>query len=178
MANTKRKSTGALSRKRKSRKSKGRGLSGFALPKKEVLLDALKKTGYIAIGFMGGRFADQKIFPNEDGFKRYVSTAVQLGGGVLLCTQKNEALQYIGYGATASGAVSALEKVLNKPILPLSEDLLSGFSLGDVFGKTEKKIPGTAPYTPALPPIPDDIVEEEFAENSNGTSGVSDNEIM
>jgi hypothetical protein len=163
MANTKRKSTGALSRKRKARRGKARGFGALAIPKKEVILDSLKKTGYVALGFLGGRLIDQKVFPDESGFKRYVSTAIQLGGGVLLCTQKNETLRYIGYGVTGSGAVSAAEKILNKPILPLADDLLAGFSLGDVFSKkTDPKI--EAPYIPQLPEIAGDPVAEDFEE--------------
>lgn len=170
----------ALKKARAARKRKSKGLSGFAMPKTTDIMDGFKKAGLIVAGFVGSREISRKIFKDDaEGFKRYLGSVLQVGGGVLLCTQKNEPLRYIGYGMTAAGAVDAASKVLNKDIL--SEGLLSGLSLGDIFsGKSlpaydASKIKLPADYLPDLPPIEgnEDIREQVHEYNHEDVSGSS-----
>jgi hypothetical protein len=124
----------ALRKARAAKKRKTRGLAGITMPKTAGIMDTFKKAGLIVIGFVGGREVSRKfIKDDEQGLKRYLGSIVQLGGGILLTTQKNHALQYIGLGLAASGAVEAVSKVMNKDLL--AEGVLNGlegFSLGDI----------------------------------------------
>jgi hypothetical protein len=160
----------ALEKAREVKKRKRLGLGGFKAPNKKDILDGFKNAGLILVGFVGGREVSRMVIKDDaEGFKRYLGSIVQVGGGVLLCTQKNEPLRYLGYGLMASGAVEATSKILNKDIL--GEGLLSGLSLGSIL--SGKKIPSYNPdqislppnYLPDLPPIEEDPVIEENSED-------------
>lgn len=169
-----------LEKARRARKRKAKGLmGGFAMPKTADIMDGFKKAGLMVIGFVGGREVSRMVFKNDEtGFKRYLGSILQLGGGVMLVTQKNETLRYIGYGLAGSGAIEAVSKVLNKDIL--AEGVLSGISLGSLFGG--KAIPAydarnvqlPADYVPNLPPLPADPIEDDF----EGVSDVEDVEMV
>lgn len=145
------------------------------MPKTADLLDTFKKAGLVVAGFVGGREIERKFFKNDEaGFKRFIGPILLSGGGVLLCTQKNEPLKYIGYGLTGAGVVSGVGKILNKDIM--SEGILSGLTLGNIFGG--KKIPGYDPknlppsYVPQLPEIHEDPV------NGGDINGVDNAQIV
>ncbi|MPM07444.1 hypothetical protein SDC9_53750 [bioreactor metagenome] len=185
MSNTKKrsggkKSTGALDRKRKATRKGKKGLGGLAVPSKEVVLDSLKKTGLVGLGFLGGRLISANIFPSETGFKKYAATIIEAGGGVLLAAQnKSQTAKFIGFGLSASGGLDLAEKIFDKQILPINLSL-SGFSLGDVFGKSPENKIENPPYKPNLPEIPADTIVEFEEEHASGASGIgnSDSEIM
>lgn len=164
---TKRKATPAqleaLARGRAKRKRKT-GLGAVKMPKTADILDGFKKAGLILVGFVGGREVSRLVVKDdESGFKRYLGSIIQLGGGVVLTSMKNEPLKYIGYGLTASGATEAVSKVLNKDIV--GEGLLNGLSLGSLL--SGKDIPAVDPndlppgYIPNLPPIEGDLGNED-----------------
>lgn len=160
----------ALEKAREVKKRKRLGLGGFKTPNKKDILSGFKNAGLILIGFVGGREVSRMVIKDDaEGFKRYLGSIIQVGGGVLLCTQKNEPMKYLGYGLMASGAVETASKILNKDIM--GEGLLSGMSLGSIL--SGKKIPAYNPnqialppdYLPELPPIEEDPGVEENAED-------------
>lgn len=156
----------ALEKARAARKRKLKGLGGFTMPKTKDIMDGFKKAGLILVGFVGGREVSRMVVKDDaEGFKRYLGSVLQLGGGVMLISQKNETLRYIGYGLAAGGAVETASKVLNKDIL--AEGVLSGMSLGSIlsgkslpnYDASNMKLP--IDYIPELPLIEEDP-EEDF----------------
>jgi len=133
MSTAKQRDSAANARKAKSQKKKG--LAGL-MPnmKTNQILEVLKKGGLIAVGVIAGRELDHKVFKSEekDGFKKWIGTLAKAGGGVMLATQKNDVIKYIGAGLAAEAVVEAAGKVMNKDIL--GEGILSGLDGWDISG--------------------------------------------
>jgi len=137
----------------KKRKTSFFGLDGLGVPKTTEILDTFKKAGLILVGFVGGREVSRMVVKNDaEGFKKYLGSILQLGGGIVLSTMKNEPLKYIGYGLAASGAIEGASKLMKKDILA---DGFKGLSLGSILSNaidvTKIKLPFE--YMPELPPI-------------------------
>jgi hypothetical protein len=177
----------AIRKKRKPAVRKSKGFLGSITDKfnKAEMLSAVKNGGLIAIGLLGGRELSRKFFPDDsEGFKRYLGEIIQLGGGVLLASQKNPALKYIGYGLTASGMVGVVGKVMNKDLMTTGiMGALEGFSVDDIINGTVKGLPVyneedikqlklpamDGAYKPDLPEIEDikgtdEVIEGAFEE--------------
>jgi len=133
MSTAKQRRAAAHARRMKSLKKKG--LSGL-MPnmKTNQILDVLKKGGLIAVGVIAGRELDHKVFQSgeKDGFKKWIGTLAKAGGGIMLATQKNDMIKYIGAGLAAEAVVEAAGKVMNKDIL--GEGILSGLEGWDISG--------------------------------------------
>jgi len=177
MSTAKQRDSAANARKAKSQKK--RGLAGL-MPnmKTNQILEVLKKGGLIAVGVIAGRELDHKVFKSEekDGFKKWIGTLAKAGGGVMLATQKNDVIKYIGAGLAAEAVVEAAGKVMNKDIL--GEGILSGLDGWDISGflsgddvniyeelpplEDPPQIPATTEYQEAIPP---EEIEEDYSED-------------
>ncbi len=108
MSTAKQRRSAAHARKMKSQQKKG--LAGL-MPnmKTNQILDVLKKGGLIAVGVIAGRELDHKVFKSgeKDGLKKWIGTLAKAGGGVMLATQKNDVIKYIGAGLAAEAVVEA-----------------------------------------------------------------------
>lgn len=133
MSTAKQRRAAAHARRMKTIKKKG--LAGL-MPnmKTNQILDVLKKGGLIAVGVIAGRELDHKVFKSgeKDGLKKWIGTLAKAGGGVVLATQKNDVIKYIGAGLAAEAVVEAAGKVMNKDIL--GEGILSGLEGWDISG--------------------------------------------
>ena len=133
MSTAKQRRAAAHARRMKSLKRKG--LAGL-MPnmKTNQIMDVLKKGGLIAVGVIAGRELDHKVFKSgeKDGFKKWLGTVAKAGGGVMLATQKNDVIKYIGAGLAAEAVVEAAGKVMKKDIL--GEGILSGVEGWDISG--------------------------------------------
>jgi len=120
---------------RKMRSLKNKGLAGL-MPNMKInqILEVLKKGGLIAVGVIAGRELDHKVFKSgeKDGLKKWIGTLAKAGGGVMLATQKNDVIKYIGAGLAAEAVVEAASKMMNKDIL--GEGILSGLEGWDISG--------------------------------------------
>lgn len=125
----------AAAHARRMKNIKKKGLAGF-MPsmKPNQILEVLKKGGLIAVGVIAGRELDHKVFKSgeKEGLKKWIGTLAKAGGGVLLATQKNEVIKYIGAGLAAEAVVEAAGKVMNKDIL--GDGILSGLEGWDISG--------------------------------------------
>jgi hypothetical protein len=129
-----------MAKKRKTHTRKQHKLSGASGIKSNEVVDAIKKTGLVLVGFIAGREVGRLIVkPNADGtpvtgFKEYIAPILQAGGGVFLATQKDNNLKYLGYGLTAAGLAEGVSKVLKKDIVANGIlKGLDGFDLGGMF---------------------------------------------
>ena len=133
MSTAKQRRAAAHARRMKALKKKG--LAGLVPDMKtNQIMDVLKKGGLIAVGVIAGRELDHKVFKPEEkeGFKKWIGTLAKAGGGVMLATQKNEMIKYIGAGLAAEAVVDAAGKVMKKDIL--GEGILSGLEGWDISG--------------------------------------------
>lgn len=126
--------------KRKKRTTRRRALSGISGINTNAIMDGLKKTGAVLVGFLGGREISRFIMkPGKDGLaptglKAYLGTVVQAGGGVYLASmQSNDTLKYLGYGLTASGLAEGVSKFMKKDVVASGFLTgLEGFTLGEL----------------------------------------------
>jgi hypothetical protein len=118
------------------------------------MLSNVKKAGLILAGLLIGKEGTGKFVPllpgmQGEGFlKKYLPAAIQLGGGLVLASQKKEELRYLGFGMLGGGFLEVTSKLMNKDLY--NEGLLSGLQgLGfNLSGLTQG---GSArPYLPEL----------------------------
>ncbi len=161
----KRKNASAIVRRRRMKKF---GLAGFKAPTKNSIMDSLMGTGIIAISVLAGRELSRKVFKGDEkeGFSQYIGAAVKIGGGVILATQDNKFLKYIGIGLAAEGAIDAAGTAMGKDII--GEGILNGL---EGYFETEQ-ISGAKVYD-ELPPLPEGSgdYEESFDESGSENEG-------
>jgi len=155
----KRKNASAIVRRRRMKKF---GLAGFKAPTKNSIMDSLMGTGIIAISVLAGRELSRKVFKGDEkeGFSQYIGAAVKIGGGVILATQDNKFLKYIGIGLAAEGAIDAAGIAMGKDII--GEGILNGL---EGYFDTEQ-ISGAKVYD-ELPPLPESSEDEDYSDNSD-----------
>lgn len=133
MSTAKQRRAAAHARRMKTIKKKG--LAGL-MPNMQTnqILDVLKKGGLIAVGIIAGRELEHKVFKSgeKDGLKKWIGTLAKAGGGVVLATQKNEVIKYIGAGLAAEAVVEAAGNVMKKDIL--GDGILSGLEGWNIAG--------------------------------------------
>jgi hypothetical protein len=169
----------ALKKARAYKRRSKRGLAGITasniVPSGKSMLNTFKTAGLMLIGFVGGREVSRKFIKNDDtGFKRYLGSILQAGGGIILANQKNEMLKYIGFGLVGSGVVEGVSKAMNKDIL--ADGILNGISLGNLFSNSNPALPTYNPnqFMPMLPNLnvmpvsgvakESDVIDSEYSE--------------
>mgnify|MGYP006995563191 FL=1 len=148
----------ALARGRAKRLKKFSLNGGINMPSTKTITDALIGTGLLVVSVLGGREIERKVFKGDEkeGLMKYMGSAIRLGGGVILATQENKFLKYIGVGLAAEGAIDATSKALGKDIF--SEGILKGL---EGFIDSEQ-ISGARAYD-ELPPLPIEMGEGQAA---------------
>jgi len=124
------------------------------------------------VGVIQGSELDHNEFRSEEkeGFKKWIGTIAKAGGGVMLATQKNDVIKYIGAGLAAESVVEAAGKVMNKDIL--GEGILSGLEGWDISGFLSGD---EVDVYEELPPLTDTPRIEE--PRSSGYSDVTEPEV-
>lgn len=131
----------AKGRQKLSRKRNG-GLSGISLPKFNVnqATDVLMKGGEVVVAAAIGRTLTQKVFKSDqkEGFKKYLGAIAKAAGGFVLATQKNQHLNFIGYGLAGEAIVEAIGHATNRDILANGIlEGLEGLNISGLLGNTD-----------------------------------------
>lgn len=169
-------------------------LTGIKNLNGQEVLKAFEKTGLVLLGFAGGKLVKQGIIKAtgielDEGFKRFISPLLKVGGGVVLATRDNQYIKYIGYGLAAEGLVEGVNATLGKGKDILDLKTLKGLSLKGILSGTTQlpvyddpvELKLASKYTPDLPPLEGDVIpEEEPIDNEQYISGgiVEDAEII
>jgi len=126
--------------KRKQHSTRRRNLGAVSGINTSAIMDAVKKTGAVLVGFLGGREISRFVMKPDAagvapaGLKAYLGTVIQAGGGIYLAAmQSNDTLKYLGYGLTASGLAEGVGKLMKKDVVAVGFLAgLEGFSLGEL----------------------------------------------
>ncbi|MDR2011407.1 MAG: hypothetical protein LBQ22_13085 [Bacteroidales bacterium] len=175
------------------RTKRSKGLGGFSLGsvatvKQKDVLEMVKNSGAIILGYVAGKVTGNLIAKavvkpgDEQGFAKYIEPILQLGGGVILTASagKNQFFKYAGAGMVTSGVVTGIERITKKSIMDLlGVNKLEGFlglDEGSISGaKTIDEIDNIS-FTPNLPELEgiDDEIDFEGFEGLNNITSDSD----
>lgn len=124
----------ALRKARAAKKTKSERGLGSILSLNNIktgnLLKNLKNAGLVLAGFLVGKEGAERFIPvdpaNPKSIKNYLGAAAQLGGGLVLASQKSETLQYLGVGLIGSGLLDGISKVTGKDLI--NEGIIKGLT--------------------------------------------------
>lgn len=140
-----------LKKARASRKAGGRHrrnvahkgiLGGIGADLKQNLnmksvLDTVMKAGIIIGTIAGGRFIKKKFLKgDQEGIKKFIGPIIEIGGGFVLASTKNDKIKVVGYGLMADGLIDGINIALNKGKAG-TKDVLNLETLKGLFGDDE-----------------------------------------
>jgi len=122
------------------------------------VLDIAMKAGIIIGTIAGGRFLKKKFLKGDQaGIKKFIGPIIELGGGFVLASMKNDKIKVVGYGLMADGAIDGINIALNKGKAG-TKDILNLETLKGIFGIDDEPVMNALPADMGasdLSPLPD-----------------------